>query len=97
MSEEEATNLWNSFFSDIVDQALMGVVTAETWNMLMKAKNYDADIKTAKEEAAMRARNEKLQNNVKDWGNKLPPSLSQATNQTASPKRKKGGLFDNVI
>ena len=30
VSEEEATNLWNSFFSDIVDQALMGVVTADT-------------------------------------------------------------------
>lgn len=97
VSEEEATNLWNSFFADIVDQALMGVVTAETWNMLMKAKNYDADIKTAKEEAAMRARNEKMQNNVKDWGNKLPPSLSQATNQAATPKRKKGGFFDDVI
>ena len=96
VSEEEATNLWNSCFSDIVDQALMGVVTAETWNMLMKAKNYDADIKTAKEEAAMRARNEKMQNNVKDWGNKLPPSLSQATNQTASPKRKKGGFFSGL-
>ena len=96
MSDDEATELWNSFFTDIVDQALMGVVTAETWNMLMKAKNYDADIKTAKEEAAMRARNEKLQNNVKDWGQNLPPSLSQATNQAASAKRKRGSFFSGL-
>ena len=96
VSDDEATELWNSFFTDIVDQALMGVVTAETWNMLMKAKNYDADIKTAKEEAAMRARNEKLQNNVKDWGQNLPPSLSQATNQAAAAKRKRGSFFSGL-
>ena len=44
VTPEEASKLWESFFTDIVDQALSGIVTAETWQMLMKAKNYDADI-----------------------------------------------------
>ena len=96
VTSEEASKLWESFFTDIVDQALSGIVTAETWQMLMKAKNYDADIKAAKEQAAMRARNEKMQNNVKDFQQKLPPTLSQATNQTATPKRKKGGFFSGL-
>ena len=96
VTPEEASKLWEGFFTDIVDQALSGIVTAETWQMLMKAKNYDADIKAAKEQAAMRARNEKMQNNVKDFQQKLPPTLSQATNQTATPKRKKGGFFSGL-
>ena len=96
LSEEEATKMWESFFTDIVDQALMGIVSPETWSMLMKAKNYDADIKDAREKAAMQARNEKMQNNVKDFKQNLPPTLSQATNQTATPKKKKGGFFSGL-
>lgn len=96
VSAEEASQLWNSFFVDIVDQALDGTVTAETWQMLMKAKNYDADIKTAKEQAAMKARNEKLQNNVKDFRQNLPPTLSQATSQSVTPKKNKGGFFSGL-
>lgn len=96
VSAEEVADLWNSFFTDIVDQALSGVVTAETWQMMMKAKNYDADIKTAKEQAAMRARNEKMQNNVKDFKQNLPPTLSQATNQTATPRKKRNDFFSGL-
>lgn len=97
VTNEEASELWASFFSDIVDQALMGVVTAETWQMLMKAKNYDADIKTAKEQSAMMARNEKMQNNVKNFSQNLPPSLGQGTNQTATARKPKGGFFDDIM
>ena len=33
VTPEEASKLWESFFTDIVDQALSGIVTAETWQM----------------------------------------------------------------
>lgn len=97
VTNEEASDMWASFFTDIVDQALMGIVTAETWQMLMKAKNYDADIKTAKEQSAMMARNEKMQNNVKNFSQNLPPSLGQGTNQTATARKPKGGFFDDIM
>lgn len=96
LSVEEASEMWNSFFADIVDQALMGIVSPETWTMLTKAKNYDADIKDASEKAAMKARNEKMQNNVKDYKQNLPPTLSQATAQTATPRKRKGGFFSGL-
>ena len=96
LSVEEASEMWNSFFADIVDQALMGIVSPETWTMLMKAKNYDSDIKDASEKAAMKARNEKMQNNVKDYKQNLPPTLSQATAQTATPRKRKGGFFSGL-
>lgn len=96
LSEEETNDLYMYFFSDIVDNALSGIVSPETWQMLVKAKNYDADIKAAKEQSAMQARNEKMTNKVKDFGQQMPPTLSQGTGQKTATK-KAPGFFDDIM
>lgn len=97
VDQEKATEMWNTFFTDIVDPALRGEVSADTWRLIQKAANYDTDIAQAKELAGMQARNEKMENKVKDFSNTLPPSLPQSGNQTVQQKpRKRAGFYDDL-
>ena len=61
--------------------------------------NYDTDIKNAREESAMQARNEKFENKVKSFDEgKVPPSFSQGSGQRVAPKKQKNeSLKDWVI
>ena len=96
VDEEKAMEMWNTFFTDIVDPALRGEVTADTWRLIQKAANYDSDIAAAKEQAGMQARNEKMENKVKDFSGNLPPSLPQSGAQTTQKPRKRAGFFDEL-
>lgn len=88
LSDDENLKMWNYLFEEVVDPALRGEVSAETWKMVQKAQNYDADVETARNEGAMKARNEKIQNNLKKSGTDLPPDLSSGARASAQPQPK---------
>jgi len=93
LSDEECSRLWESFMKDLLVPADNGLVEESTWRMLIKAKNYDADVKTAREEGARAAGNAKITNKLRKSETKLPPALNQSTNQRVTPQPKKSSSF----
>ena len=89
VDEEKAMEMWNKFFTEIIDPALRGEVTTDTWRAVQRAANYDSDIAAAREQAGMQARNEKLENKVKKFDSPMPPTLTQAQGQQATPRNNK--------
>ena len=88
---ENAGEMWEKFF-DIIGEAENGVVSKDTWQLFMNGNNYDTDIASARDEAAMQARNEKIQNKVRSSSTEgIPPTLSSSGggNKPATPKQKK--------
>lgn len=97
LGEDKEREVWVDFFSNVVDPALRGEVSKETWQMIVNGMNYDNDIAEAKETSAMKARNEKIANKVKKFDEPMPPSLSQGgSGQQATAKPKKRGFFDDL-
>ncbi len=98
---DEASDMWKQLF-DILGEAEDGNVTEDVWKMLHNSNNYDADISSARNEAAMQARNEKIQNKVRSSkAEGIPPSLASSGNgnKPATPKQqpKKSSFFDGLI
>lgn len=98
---DEASDMWTQLY-DILGEAEDGNVSEDVWKMLHNSNNYDSDIASAKEEAAMQARNEKIENKVRSSKTEgIPPSLSSsgAGNPQAKPKqpKKKDNFFDGLI
>ena len=98
MDTDAVNDMWKNFFENIIDPALRGEVSAETWELVRKANNYDADVENAREEGGIQARNEKIQNKLKtfDEGSKMPPTLSQGGEARSQEKPKKAGFFDGM-
>lgn len=97
VDDEEAGKLWAKLWEEVVGPANEGEVSKETWQLIRNAVNYDGDIKNAREEAGMQARNEKVTNPLKTFGEeKVPPSFTQGSGQTAKPKQKKKSMFDEM-
>lgn len=98
---ENAGEMWEKFF-DIIGEAENGIVSKDTWKLFMNGNNYDSDISSAREEAAMQARNEKIQNKVRTSESEgIPPSLSSsgAGNAPSKPRQrqKKSDFFDDLV
>lgn len=96
LSEDETNELFGKVWGVIAD-AEEGNISTDTWKLFMNAYNYDADIASARDEAAMQARNEKIQNKVRSSASEnIPPSLgsSGAGNKPATPKKKKSSASD---
>ena len=94
LSDEQFDRMWEHFWDDVFQPAFNGEVSKETWVGLLHAMNYDQDIKNAREESAMQARNEKHANKVKDFeGAKVPPSFNQGQGQRSVPKPKNTDSF----
>lgn len=100
LSIEEEAELWEKVWKMIGD-AENGIISTETWKLFKNAYNYDDDVKSAREEGAMTARNEKIQNQLKkSEKSNVPPTLSSSG--SASPKkqqpRRSGGIdfFDGL-
>ena len=89
VDEAKAMEMWNKFFTEIIDPALRGEVTTDTWRAVQRAANYDSDIAAAREQAGMQARNEKMENKVKKFDSPMPPTLTQAQGQQATPRNNK--------
>ena len=98
LSDEQCDRMWKHLFEDVIVPGKDGEVSKDTWQMVLHAMNYDTDIKNAREEAAMQARNEKFANKVKTFDEKqVPPTFSQGRGQMAAPKqKKKESLMDFV-
>jgi hypothetical protein len=91
--------MWEHFWDDVFAPAFQGKVSKDTWVGLMHAMNYDSDIKNARDEAAMQARNEKHANKVKTFDEQqVPPSFGQGSGSRASARnqQKKESLMDFV-
>lgn len=98
---ENAGEMWEKFF-DIIGDAENGIISKDTWQLFMNGNNYDSDIASARDEAAMQARNEKIQNKVRSSASEgIPPSLnsSGAGNKPATPKKQKNksSFFDDLF
>lgn len=96
---EDAQDMWSQIY-EIHDKVESGDISDDIWKMLHNANNYDSDISSARDEAAMQARNEKIQNKVRSSANEgIPPSLSSsgAGNKPAKKEKKsKSGFFEGI-
>lgn len=84
---------------DIIDQGLKGLITEETFRMVMNGMNYDEDVKNARSEGEVAGRNakitEQLKKETKPEG--MPPSLSSSKGQSAQPQRKKKSFWEDTV
>lgn len=96
---DEAQDMWKQIY-EIHDQVESGDIPDDVWKMLHNANNYDSDISSARDEAAMQARNEKIQNKVRSSASEgIPPSLSSsgAGNKPVRERKKpKDGFFNGI-
>lgn len=97
---DEVDDMWKQIY-EIHDQVESGDIPDDVWKMLHNANNYDSDISSARDEAAMQARNEKIQNKVRSSASEgIPPSLSSsgAGNKPAKKKEAapKSGFFEGL-
>lgn len=96
---DEVDDMWQQLY-EIHDKVESGDISDDIWKMLHNANNYDSDISSARDEAAMQARNEKIQNKVRSSANEgIPPSLSSsgAGNKPAKKEKKsKSGFFEGL-
>lgn len=100
LSEDEANDLYGKVWG-VIGDAEEGNISSDTWKMFQNAYNYDSDIASARDEAAMQARNEKIQNKVRTSDSEgIPPSLSSAGAGNApkpKAKKKRSGFFDDLM
>ena len=96
---DEAQDMWYQIY-EIHDKVESGDISDDIWKILHNANNYDSDISSAREEAAMKARNEKIQNKVRSSSTEgIPPSLSSsgAGNKPAKKNNEpKSGFFEGI-
>lgn len=98
LSDEETNDLWGKVFG-VIQDAEDGNISAETWKLFKNAYSYDADISSAREEAAMQARNEKIQNKVRSSKTEggIPPSLANSGSGNEPAKAiKRESFFDDI-
>lgn len=77
----------------IIGNARVGIVPKEVWEAVLKAQNYDNDIAAASEKARATALNEKVQNGIRDFGEKMPPNLTTGGAGKPAPNKKEGGFM----
>lgn len=96
LDDDEKADLWAKTWAIIVD-AEDGKISTDTWKLMQNAYSYDNDIDAAREEGAMKGRNEKIQNKVKRSDTDVPPTLPMGGGQsTQTKKKKKDGFFDGL-
>ena len=97
MSDEECLQIIDDFFENVVGNASKGIVSKETWEAYLKARNYDADSASAREQASAQALNSRLQNPKKDFDDDdMPPTLSTGgAGAGEQPGKKKSSFFSD--
>lgn len=93
LGEDEEREVWGAFWK-MIEDADEGKVSTNTWQAFVNSRNYDSDVESARNEGAMKARNEKIQNKVRrpsEEAETLPPTLPQGigTPMGGSKKPKK--------
>lgn len=102
MSDEDCMALIERMFGNeeddgIIGRASRGIVDKATWEAILKARNYDSDIASAREQAGAQAMNARIQNPLKKFDDDdMPPTLSSGGAGSAEPKAgKKSKFFDD--
>lgn len=98
LEDEEAKDLWQKVWA-VIGDAENGKISSDTWKLFQKGYGYDSDIASARDESAMRARNEKIQNKVRSSASEvIPPSLStgSAGNAPKPRQQRKSGFFEGL-
>lgn len=98
LTDEQIDRMWDHFWDDVFGPAFNGKVSEKTWEGMLHAMNYEGDIKNAREEAGMRARNEKHANKLKTYDEQqVPPSFGQSSGGNTTDKReRKESMMDFV-
>ncbi len=95
LSEEQNVKIWDHLFNEVIDPALRGEISKDTWTLVQKALNYDSDIAAASEQAAMKARNEKIRNPTRQpRPADMPPTLPQGGAAPAKPQKSSSVVDD---
>lgn len=93
---EKCYNLASKVY-DIIDQGMKGLITAETFYMVMNGMNYDADVKNARDEGVVAGKNSKISEQLKKEKTPegMPPSIGTSKGQS-QPTQKKKSYWDGV-
>lgn len=94
--DDTASQMFRDLFEKVVDPAFNGEVSEDVWDMVYKGLHYDDDVKSAREEGGMQARNEKMQNKVKKFDDNVPPSLSQGGSPTVKKPKQKSEFWQGM-
>lgn len=93
IGEKEATEMYDKFFTEIVEPATRGEVSKDTWALMWKAVKYDSDMDDAVKKAKAQAYNEKIENKLRGQKSAAPSLTSQGT---MKEERKKEGFFHGI-
>ncbi len=103
LSDEEANDLYAKVWG-VIGDAEEGNISSDTWKLFKNAYSYDSDVSSARNEGAMQARNEKIQNGIRSSASEnIPPALSSsgAGNKPAAQKKPKksaaSDFFDGLV
>lgn len=94
---EKCYNLASKVY-DIIDQGMKGLITAETFHMVMNGMNYEADVTNARDEGLVAGKNSKITEQLKKEKSPagMPPSIGTAKGQSSQPQQKKKSYWDGV-
>ncbi len=95
---EKCYNLASKVY-DIIDQGTKGLITAETFRMVMNGMNYDDDVKNARSEGEVAGRNAKISEQLKKEQKPegIPPSIGTAKGQaSAKNQQKKKSYWEGI-
>lgn len=96
MDDDKIDDIMKEYIKLSTD-ALRGIFTREGVDMIMKAKNYDADVANANEEGIVRGRNEKIEEKLakSKMGDGHSPLGGEAGRQADKAPRRPLGALDN--
>lgn len=83
---------------DIIDQGLKGIITGETFHMVMNGMNYEADVKNARDEGLVAGKNSKISEQLKKEKapEGMPPTIGTAKGQSSHPQQKKRSYWEGI-
>lgn len=96
MSDDESLAVFSYIYDEILGNGLKGIVTDETFRMVIDGRNYANDVALAREEGEVAGRNAKITEQLrKETGSgSMPPSLGgTATVHQEAPKKRKYKRF----
>ena len=94
---EKCYNLASKVY-DIIDQGMKGLITAETFHMVMNGINYEDDVRNARDEGMVAGKNSKISEQLKKEKapEGMPPSIGTAKGQSSQPQQKKKSYWEGI-
>jgi hypothetical protein len=83
---------------DIIDDGKKGIITAETFKMVMNGMNFDTAVTEARNEGEVAGRNAKISEQLKKEKGveNMPPTLSTSKGNT-EPKKKNKSFWEGTV